>query len=211
MDSGITPHMPMTRDLLFDLGGVIVDIRRENCVEAFRRLGFADIAAYLGDYGQRGVFLALEQGAVSPEQWRAQVRHHLPSGVTDGQIDDAFNAFITGIPLERLQALRRLRAEGHRTFVISNTNTVMWHGPILRAFAAEGRDINAYFDGVVTSFEAGCCKPDERIFRLCIKRFGLDPAATTFFDDSEANCRAAAAMGFRTIHVPPSSSFLAFI
>ena len=44
MDSGITPHMPMTRDLLFDLGGVIVDIRRENCVEAFRRLGFADIA-----------------------------------------------------------------------------------------------------------------------------------------------------------------------
>lgn len=211
MDSGITPHMPMTRDLLFDLGGVIVDIRRENCVEAFRRLGFADIADYLGDYGQRGVFLALEQGAVSPEQWRAQVRHHLPSGVTDGQIDDAFNAFITGIPLERLQALRRLRAEGHRTFVISNTNPVMWHGPILRAFAAEGRDINAYFDGVVTSFEAGCCKPDERIFRLCIERFGLAPAATTFFDDSEANCRAAAAMGFRTIHVPPSSSFLAFI
>ena len=102
-------------------------------------------------------------------------------------------------------------AEGRRTFVISNTNPVMWHGPILRAFAAEGRDINAYFDGVVTSFEAGCCKPDERIFRLCIERFGLAPAATTFFDDSEANCRAAAAMGFRTIHVPPSSSFLDFI
>ncbi len=46
--------------LLFDLGGVIVDIRREDCVEAFEKLGFADIADYLGDYGQKGPFLLVE-------------------------------------------------------------------------------------------------------------------------------------------------------
>ena len=44
----------MLKNLLFDLGGVIVDIRRQNCVDAFLQLGFSDIEAYLGEYGQKG-------------------------------------------------------------------------------------------------------------------------------------------------------------
>lgn len=201
----------MEKNLLFDLGGVIVDIRRQDCVEAFHRLGFKDIEEYLGDYGQRDFFLKLEEGKISPEKFRECVREHLLNPATDREIDDAFNAFILGIPRERLRALRRLRAEGYCTFVISNTNRIMWTQSLKRAFAQEGLDINAYFDGVVTSFETGCCKPDPKIFERCIEEFGITPQTTLFFDDSEANCRAAAAMGFHTQHVPPQSSFMQFI
>jgi len=201
----------MHKNLLFDLGGVIVDIRRQDCIDAFHRLGFTDVENYLGDYGQADLFLRLEEGAVTPGEFRALVRRHLPEGVTDSQIDDALNAFIIGIPRERLEALRRFRAEGYRTFVISNTNLIMWDGPIRAAFEQEGMGIEAYFDGVVTSFTTGCCKPDPRIFRRCVRDFGIRPEETLFFDDSEANCRAAAALGFDTRHVPPQSSFLQFI
>ncbi len=124
--------------LLFDLGGVIVDIRREDCVEAFEKLGFADIADYLGDYGQKGPFLLVEEGKISVEEFRAEMRSHIPHAVSDAQIDEAFNAFITRIPRHRLETLRRLRAEGRKLYVISNTNPVMWHGRIAEEFAQEG-------------------------------------------------------------------------
>lgn len=194
-------------NLLFDLGGVIIDIRRQDCVDAFKRLGFSDIGDYLGDYGQKGVFLHLEEGKVTPGEFRAEVRRHIPGDVTDGQIDEAFNAFITGIPLSRLAELRRLRADGHRLYVISNTNPVMWEASIKDAFAQEGGDIHTYFDGVVTSFEAGVCKPDPAIFDLCCSKFGIKPEDTVFFDDSAANCEAASRMGFHAIHVPPGQEF----
>lgn len=192
---------------LFDLGGVIVDIRRENCVEAFRKLGFEDIGDYLGDYGQKGVFLALEEGKVTPEEFRAEIRRHIPRDITDAQIDEAFNAFITGIPRRRLEALKRMRAEGKKLYVISNTNPIMWESSLRDAFAQEGGDVNTYFDGVVTSFDAGVCKPDPAIFRLCCERFGIKPGETVFFDDSVANCEAASKLGFKSVHVAAGSEF----
>lgn len=190
---------------------MIIDIRRQDCVEAFQRLGFDDIASFLGEYGQKGPFFELEEGKITPAEFRAALRPHMPQSVTDSQIDDAFQAFITGIPRERLEALRRLRSEGHRLYVISNTNKIMWDGIIADCFRQEGLTMDDYFDGIVTSFEAGCCKPDPRIFRLVLDRFGLKAPEVTFFDDSADNCRRAAEMGFRTVHVPPASSFTDFI
>lgn len=194
-------------NLLFDLGGVIVDIRRQRCVDAFKALGFSDIDQYLGDYGQKGAFLALEDGSMTPAQFRDAIRRHIPHAVTDEEIDRAFTDFIIGIPRHRLEALRRLRAEGHRLYVISNTNPIMWDTVLHDDFAQEGGDISTYFDGVVTSFEAGACKPDERIFRLCCDRFGIRPEETVFFDDSADNCAKASALGFRAVHVPPGAEF----
>ena len=75
------------------------------------------------------------------------------------QIDDAFQAFITGIPAHRLAELRRLREAGYRIYLLSNTNPIMWNGVIAREFEKEGMRREDYFDGMVTSFEAGCVKP----------------------------------------------------
>ena len=91
------------KNLLFDLGGVIMNIDRQRCVRSFERLGFADAAQYLGDYGQKGPFGALEAGAITPAEFHAQLREIMGQPVSDGQIDRAFNAFLTGIPVERLR------------------------------------------------------------------------------------------------------------
>lgn len=198
------------RNLLFDLGGVIMDIKRENCVAAFEQLGFADVDRYLNDYEQRGFFRDIEAGQITPEQFYAEVHEHVPASVTDAQIAEAFNKFLVGIPENRLYLLRRLR-EHHRVYMLSNTNPIMWEGKIRSEFAKLGHDVSYYFDGTVTSFEAGVCKPDPRIFEFTVKKLGINPADTLFFDDSQANCDAAAALGFHTAHVTTDEGLLEWL
>lgn len=192
----------MIKNVLFDLGGVVMDIERMNCVAAFKRLGMADPEDFLGDYSQKGPFMLIEEGLISPDGFRAEIRRLLPSLVTDRQIDSAFEEFLVGIPRHRLDAIRELRKR-YRTYVLSNTNPIMWNGKIASEFAQEGGSIDDYFDGTVTSFEAKCMKPAAGIFRYAIDKLGIDPAETLFFDDSAANLEAASALGFKTALVPP--------
>lgn len=196
--------------LLFDLGGVIMDIRRENAVAALEALGMREANDFLGEYGQKGPFLALEKGELTPEEFRAQVRPMLRPGVTDAEIDAAFDRFLTGIPVHRLRALERLHRT-RRIYMLSNTNAIMWRGKIAEEFRKDGHDMGYYFDGWVPSFEVHAYKPDAEIFRIARERFGLVPERTLFLDDSEANCRAAAALGFRTAHVRPGTEFMDYI
>lgn len=192
--------------LLFDLGGVIMDIRRDNAVEALRALGMADADDFLGEYGQKGPFLALEKGEITPGEFRDELRPMLRPGVSDAEIDAAFNRFLTGIPLERLRALERLHAT-HSIYMLSNTNAIMWHSRIAEEFRKDGHDRDYYFDGCVTSFEARCYKPDAAIFRETLRKFGLNAPDVVFFDDSQANCDAAARLGFKTVWVAPGQEF----
>ncbi|MCM1092511.1 MAG: HAD family phosphatase [Lachnospiraceae bacterium] len=200
----------MIKNLLFDLGGVIMDIRRENCEEAFRALGMADIGDFLGDYGQTGPFAALEEGAIGESEFRDEVRRHIPHAVTDAEIDSAFNAFLVGIPVKRLEKLRELR-EKYGIYLLSNTNPIMWDSKIAEEFRKEGKEREDYFDGMVTSFEAKCYKPDRRIFDYVVEHLGIKPEETLFFDDSQANVDAASALGFNACHVAPGTEFYELI
>lgn len=200
----------MLRNLLFDLGGVVIDICRQDCVDAYTRLGLRDADSYFGLYGQKGIFEAIEKGTASVDDFHRCMHAALPSGVSDEQIDEAFQAFITGIPLRRLEALREFRKK-YRLYLLSNTNPVMWNGVIAREFAKEGLTREDYFDGIVTSFEAKALKPDAAIFRHTVEKLGIKPGETLFFDDSEANTRAASALGFHTATVLPGTEFTDYL
>jgi putative hydrolase of the HAD superfamily len=190
------------KTLLFDLGGVIMDIRRQDCIDALRGLGMAHPEELLGDYAQKGVFMLLESGQISADGFRAELRLMIDREVTDAELDEAFQRFLVGIPRHRLAMLRSLRRR-YGVYMLSNTNPIMWEGRIAEEFRQEGLELDDYFDGVVTSFEAGSMKPDEGIFIHAIKRLGLDPATTLFVDDSQANLDAAARLGFATALVEP--------
>lgn len=191
----------MIKNLLFDLGGVVMDIERGNCVKAFRELGMEHPEEFLGDYAQKGPFMLIEEGLITPEQFRGEIRRLLPGQVSDSAIDTAFEEFLIGIPLHRLEAIRRLRRH-YRTFVLSNTNPIMWNGKIASQFRQEGLTINDYFDGTVTSFEARCMKPAVGIFDFAVSKLLIDPALTLFLDDSEDNIATAARLGFHVALVP---------
>lgn len=198
----------MIKNLMFDLGCVIMNIRREDCVQAFKRLGMKNPDEFLGEYSQSGPFAAIENGSSTPEKFRDDVRAIIgDASIADADIDHAFGEFLKGIPAYRLEALRKLK-KNFNLYLLSNTNPIMWADGIARNFAQEGKDVNFYFDGIERSYKAGCMKPDARIFRDAEQRFGIRPEETIFLDDSQANCDAAAALGFKTICVHPGSEFM---
>ncbi len=196
----------MIQNLLFDLGGVIMDIKKDNCVQALRELGFHNADEYLGDYSQKGPFGQLEQGLISPEEFRAFIRSQVDTPLTDGQIDEAFNRFLIGIPVERLRQLQMLR-QRYGIYLLSNTNPIMWHAKIAEEFEKDGLTIEAYFDGIVTSFDAKILKPDVKIFEYAAVNCHIKPEETLFLDDSLANLTGAEKAGFRTAHVPEGKEF----
>ena len=194
------------KNLLFDQGGVIVDIERGRCLEELRRLGMEAPERFVGLYKQDGPFFALENGDITLDEFHDALRPLMPSGVTNEQMDYAFSSFIVGIPLHRLQALRQLRKR-YKTYILSNTNPLMFEGVIARNFAQEGLDVNAYFDGVTVSYLAHSNKPDRKIFDYTIATMGIVPEETLFLDDGPDNIEAARQLGFNALLVPPGTEF----
>lgn len=197
----------MIKNLIFDLGGVIADIDRNRCVEAFQALGLQNAASYFGDYAQSGIFMQLEDGSASVEQFHNYLRNRMPDNTTNAQIDEAFQKFIIGIPAHRLATLRNLRRRGYRLFLLSNTNPIMWNGILAEEFRKEGLTREDYFDGIITSFGARSAKPDTEIFIKLTQTYPVKPSETLFLDDSRANINAADSLGIKTAWVKPGTEF----
>lgn len=197
----------MIKNLLFDLGGVIMDLDRDRCVRAFERLGMKDADDFLGVYGQKGAFLALESGKINADEFHRQVRPMIDRPeVSDEEIDNAFNEFLVGIPVTRLEALRALRKD-YKIYLLSNTNPIMINSRIAEEFRKEGFEMADYFDGIFTSYEAGCCKPGKEIFDYTEREGHIKPDETLFFDDSQANVDAARSYGLNAVLVKPGDEF----
>jgi len=195
---------------MFDLGGVIMNIRRQNCVEAFKKIGMANPDEFLGEYCQSGPFADIENGSATAQEFRDAIRSLLPSPVSDRDIDEAFGQFLIGIPPHRLEELQELK-ERFSLYLLSNTNPIMWADGIDRNFRLLGHDVNYYFKGIIRSYEAKVMKPAPEIFLIAERRFNIKPEETIFLDDSEANCKAAEALGFKTIWVKPETEFIDLI
>lgn len=200
----------MIKNLLFDLGGVIMDIRKENCVAAFTKLGLKDAAQYFGDFSQKGPFYGIERGDITPAEFHRIMHELLPTGVSDEDIDFAFCQFLIGIPEYRLRLLDELR-KTHKVYLLSNTNPIMWRLKIRDEFEKLGKTREDYFDGIITSFEAHSMKPQPEIFEFTIQQLGIYPEETMFFDDSQANLDAAAKFSFHTALVPHGTDIVEVI
>lgn len=205
--------MKKVKNLIFDLGGVVIDLARENAVAALSALGIEGVDDLLGLYRQKEPFLSLETGGISEAEFYDEIRKMCKKDVSDMDIQNAFNAFLVKLPVERLAALRRLREEGYKVFGLSNTNPVMFNSWIRDAFMQEGLKVNDYFDGLVLSFEEGFCKPEPELFATVLNRYGLDPQETVMLDDSKKNCEAAESLGMRSACVgkEPDSDIFARI
>lgn len=189
------------KNVIFDLGGVVIDLDRDRAVRALEDLGLENVDDMLGLYGQKEPFFGLETGERSSAEFFDLLRADMKSGVTDMEITDAFNQFLVQLPVKRLEMLRKMREVGFHIFMLSNTNPVMFHTWIDRAFRQENKTVNDYFDGVVVSFQELTCKPDVAIFKTLMHRYGLKPSETLMLDDSEKNCKAAEEAGAHALRI----------
>lgn len=187
------------RNIIFDLGGVIIDIRREAAVAALVELGIEEADRLLGEYEQKGVFLLLEEGRLSDAEMYDSLLPLCNEGTTCTDIKVAFEKFLVGIPVERLRRIDELRKKSYKTFVLSNTNPIFYNDWIAKAFRQDGKTINDYFDGIVASYQELMCKPNPDLFKILMERYQLKPGETIFLDDSAANCSSAESLGIHSV------------
>lgn len=188
-------------NVVIDLGGVMINLDRERCVKAFETLGLKGVDSMLGLYRQEEPFLSIETGRCTGAEFYDRLRALTGKPIPDTNFEDAFNAFLVSLPIERLRALQKMRSEGYKLYMISNTNVIMYDGWIKRAFMQEGLRVGDYFDGIITSFAEGVCKPDPAIFTTLIKRYGLKPEESILLDDSESNCKTAQQLGMQALRI----------
>ena len=197
------------RNLLFDLGGVIINLDRQRCVDALTALGDEKADEMLGLSVKRGTLMDLEEGKISPSDFFKRMRQKIGKAVSDEEIVHALNELLIGIPLDRLTLLRNLRQRFY-VMMLSNTNPIMFDTKIAECFAQEGLSITDYFDDVYLSYRLKSCKPDIAIFKKVIELSRIVPQETLFFDDSQKNLDAAASLGFKTFLVTPDRDIVTF-
>jgi putative hydrolase of the HAD superfamily len=197
--------MNKTDTILFDLGGVLVDLDRDASVRAYQKLGFAEAEELLDPYLQSGIFLRLEKGEATPGELHDYVRARAGEQATPEKVDAALNEFLVDVPGYKLDMLLGLRRR-FRVCMLSNTNPIVFPHAMRKWFSAGGRTLADYFDECFLSYELGSVKPDPEIFRRVIDK-GIVPERTLFIDDGKANIDQAAAMGFATHLAGPGEDF----
>jgi putative hydrolase of the HAD superfamily len=187
------------KNIIFDFGGVIINIDFWVSINAFIKLGAENFQEVYSQSQQSGLFDELDKGTISKEVFCKGIAQYLPPNVTEKQIIDAWNAILIGIPEHRIWILESIR-KNYRTFLLSNTNAI--HYPEYTKELQEKygyNDLSELFEKVYLSFEMNLRKPDKAIFQKVISDNGLLPEETLFIDDSEQNLPPAAELGMKTL------------
>lgn len=190
----------MIRNLIFDLGGVLVSLDRKRCLDNFSSLlGFDDFGDYLNAYAQKGFFAKFENGDIGSAQFRDEVRSRCRvENVTDEMIDSTLDTFLTQVAPYKVKLLLDLK-EKYNLFLLSNVNPIAWKKCCELFLEAQGGDIEDVFEKLYLSFELNASKPGTAIYNKVIEDSGIVPAETLFIDDSAANIETGRQMGLNVL------------
>ncbi|WP_167604724.1 HAD family hydrolase [Maribellus sediminis] len=193
------PDLSNIKNIIFDLGNVLLNLDFDASIKAFQKLGLNKAAINPSVAFSDSVFYNLETGRITPAEFRSRVRELLNNpNATDQQIDDAWYAMILDIPEKRVKTLQDLRSK-YRIYLFSNTNEIHI-GRLLEEFKAiYGFEFSSLVDEVFYSHEIKARKPEIEAFEKVIKLSGVEPVETLFIDDLENNILAADKAGLKTL------------
>jgi HAD superfamily hydrolase (TIGR01509 family) len=187
--------------IIFDLGGVIMDIDVKQTLRAFTGLGMKNIEAYFGHGFAASFFSDHESGRISDEEFLAEIKKLLSAEVNDAKVIDAWNALLLRFPAERIDLLNQLKTR-YRLFLYSNTNAIHYNkfSEIYRqAFPGSLED---HFEKAYYSHLLGHRKPEIGGFEQIIHENSLDPKQTLFVDDALMNVEGAIKAGLKGLYLP---------
>lgn len=186
------------KNIIFDLGNVLVNLDFDASIKAFKKLGFDKDVLNSQQVYADPVFYNLEVGDTSPEVFREKVREILKNlSATDKQIDDAWCAMILDMPASRVKVLQEL-GEKYNVYLFSNTNKIHIDKMLYEFKMEHGIDFPTLFVKDYYSHEINERKPDLSSFNKVIKLSGVNPEETLFIDDLEKNIISAQKAGLKT-------------
>lgn len=189
------------KNIIFDLGGVILNLDYQRTIDAFRKLGIEEFDQSYSQLNQTNLFDKFERGEIASSAFRDGLRSVFNETISDEILDNAWNAMLLDLPVERLKALGKLRAE-RRISLLSNTNEIHVQSFETALKKAHGlRNLTGYFDYVYYSCRMGMRKPEPSIFEFVIKDQDYVPAQTVFIDDSLQHIEGARKVGLNVYHL----------
>ncbi|MDR2848897.1 MAG: HAD family phosphatase [Bacteroidales bacterium] len=193
------------KNIIFDLGNVVILIAPELTLEKFRQSGIADFDALYTIMKQTAIFDRLDTGKMTVPDFMDAIRSHANIFLTDKQINDAWCAMLLDFPDENIALLRRLQPH-YRLFLLSNTNQLHIDCYLDKLTREKGSPLlPELFERCFYSHEIGFRKPDAAAYRYVLNESGLKPAETLFIDDLEHNVIGARKTGIQAYHFATGS------
>jgi putative hydrolase of the HAD superfamily len=200
--------------LIFDLGGVVLDLYVERSFAALLSLGVpADMLTESGCLMNEWM-MQYDRGDITTDEMFGYIKSFIPATVReelgaelDSEVQRIWNLMLGDIPAAKLQRLAALRQSGYRVVMLSNTNSGHWPRIEQLFVEAGGKLPSECFNSLYLSFLMRSRKPDPEIFLSLIGNEGVEAADCLFFDDSAENCAAARALGIDAVHVERNASW----
>ncbi len=188
------------KNIIFDLGGVLLNIDYDKTVEAFSALGMADPEQAFSKEVQAGFFQEFEKGFISETVFVSEINKEFKDA-SPQEIIDAWCALLGDFPNQRFEYLKKL-SKSYRLFLLSNTNIIH-----LKAFekiidkAIGWNNFLLLFEGIGYSHELNMRKPNADIFMKMMDKYNLQPAETCFIDDTDVHVATANSLGITAFHL----------
>ena len=189
------------RNIILDLGGVILGLDVNRSIERLEKLGFPPEESLDMVFAKHPFFLEYEIGTINSDQFIEAMANQLGNQTPRGKIMEAWNAMILGFQKDTIDLLKRLRKE-YRLFLLSNTNALHeeYYNDLL--YRNHGiRNLTDIFERVYYSHDLHMRKPDHEIFEHVIADSRLNAGETLYVDDTEIHVNAAGDLGINAYHL----------
>ncbi len=191
--------MELIDTLVFDYGGVIVNIDDASVVKAMKSLGVTTFKRMLHAHKIKRLMHQYINGVVDEAVTMKEIRGLCRKGTTVEDIEKVLENLCGNLPVERLEALAKLRKR-FKVYLLSNINDTLWQKSVIK-MKQLGYCADDLFDEVFLSYVMREEKPFFKIYEEMTRRTGLNPATTLYFDDRVENAEAGRQLGFKSVLV----------
>ena len=207
----------MIKTIIFDLGGVLIDVDMNRCFHNIKALGVdvesltktssesnAQVSTVCEGITISGALHEYQIGKIPTDEFISMIQQISSPGTTRQQVLDAWNSCLLTLPKYKLDFVKQLRNEGYATYLLSNTNDAHWKYILETSFPEPTEN---YFDKCFLSQEMGMAKPDTDIYAEVLRLIGTPADECLFLDDSSTNCKAAESLGIHTYNAPVHTDY----
>jgi glucose-1-phosphatase len=192
--------------IIFDLGGVILNIDFSKTQMAFAKLGMKNPQEVFGKYSQMGFFDKLDKGLICEDDFLNELQSLLPKNVSNQQLLEAWNSMILDFPLKRIELLKKVKNR-YKCLLLSNTNETHYKHYMKQFVDVFGFHFNSLFHKTYFSFQIGMRKPHAQIFQYVLDKENCKPEHTLFIDDTHMHINQAAQMKIQTLLIEDNKDF----
>ena len=189
----------MIKGILFDLGGVLINLTREESLEAFHtQMGCYIIDSLMNCSRQEGIYGAMEEGKVTADEFRAEILRHSRPGCVPEDVDRCLRIFTASIDKPKVDLLKNLAGK-YELYMLSNNNPISME-MIYSVLEKAGVDVGVVFKDEFISYRMKLLKPDHEIYHEAVRLTGRRAEELLFVDDNMANVVAARECGLHAAY-----------